>query len=129
MKDKNVNRSKWLTIRLSEEEEKRLTNLYNRTTSKSISEYARDVLLKKQITVIYRNRSADDFLSQIISLKKELNAIGNNFNQAVKKLHTLQQIAEFKSWIITYELEKQTLFNKVDEIKNRINKIADKWLQ
>ena len=58
-----------------------------------------------------------------------LNNIGNNFNQAVKKLHTLQQIAEFKSWIITYELEKKILFNKVDEIKNRINKIADEWLQ
>ena len=54
---------------------------------------------------------------------------GNNVNQAVKKLHTLQQIPEFRSWIMTYELEKETLFNKVEEIKNRINKIADQWLQ
>jgi hypothetical protein len=29
----------------------------------------------------------------------------------------------------TYEMEKHTLLNKVEEIKNRINKIADQWLQ
>jgi hypothetical protein len=68
-------------------------------------------------------------MTEMINLRNELNSIGNNFNQAVKRLHTLQQIAEFKSWIITYELEKKILFNKVDEIKNRINKIADEWLQ
>jgi hypothetical protein len=26
-------------------------------------------------------------------------------------------------------MEKQTLLNKVEEIKNRISKIADQWLQ
>ena len=68
-------------------------------------------------------------MTEMMQLRSELNSIGNNFNQAVKKLHTLQQIVEFKAWLITYELEKQTLLNKVDEIKNRINKIADQWLQ
>jgi uncharacterized protein YutE (UPF0331/DUF86 family) len=48
---------------------------------------------------------------------------------AVKKLHTLQQIAEFRNWIIVFELDKKILFNKVDEIKNNIEKIAEKWLQ
>jgi hypothetical protein len=68
-------------------------------------------------------------MTEMIQLRGELNSVGNNFNQAVKKLHSLQQISEFRSWIITYELEKQTLLNKVEEIKNRINKIADQWLQ
>lgn len=68
-------------------------------------------------------------MAEMIQLRGELNGIGNNFNQAVKKLHTLQHIPEFKNWIITYELEKKILVNKVEEIKNRINKIADEWLQ
>ena len=62
-------------------------------------------------------------------LRKELNHVGNNFNQAVKKLHTLHGIAEFKNWLITYEVEKRTLFNKVDEIKTHIKKMAEIWLQ
>ncbi len=53
----------------------------------------------------------------MIKLRSELNSLGNNFIQAVKKLNTVQQIAELRSWIITYELEKKILFNKVNEIK------------
>jgi len=87
------------------------------------------VLFNKPITVYQRNKSLDDFMAEMMLLRNELNSVGNNLNQAVKKLHTLQQIPDFKNWIISYETEKQTLFNKVDEIKNRINKIADEWLQ
>ena len=68
-------------------------------------------------------------MSESIRLRKELNSIGNNFNQAVKKLHTLDQASEIKEWLIGYELEKKLLFNKVDEVKNHIRKMADKWLQ
>ena len=34
------------------------------------------------------------------------------------------QISEFRTWIITYELEKKILINKMDEIKNHIQKIG-----
>ncbi len=86
-------------------------------------------LFEKPIVTTYRNQSLDDYMTEAIKLRNELNSIGNNFNQAVKKLHTLYQIAEFRSWLITYEVEKKTLLNKVDEIKNHIQKIGQKWLQ
>lgn len=68
-------------------------------------------------------------MTEAIQLRNELNGIGNNFNQAVKTLHTLQQIAEFRNWVMTYESEKLKLFNKIAEIKNHIQKIGEKWLQ
>ncbi len=68
-------------------------------------------------------------MAEMMLLRNELSGLGNNFNQAVKKLYSLQQIPEFRNCIITFEIEKKILFNKVDEIKNRINKIADEWLQ
>jgi hypothetical protein len=68
-------------------------------------------------------------MAEAIKLRNELNSLANNFNQAVKMLHTLQQIAEFRTWIIKFELDKKILFNKVDQIKNNIQKIAEKWLQ
>ena len=68
-------------------------------------------------------------MAEMIRLRGELNAIGNNFNQAVKKLHTLHQINDFKHWLLSYELEKKILFNKVDEIKKHIQKFAESWLQ
>jgi len=44
-------------------------------------------------------------------------------------LHTLEQIFEFKSWLITNETDKKILLEKVDEIKLKISQISDKWLQ
>ena len=129
MKEEKKNRSRIIGLRLTSKEYEQIEAKWKRSTCSKLSEFVRRILFNKPITIYQRNQSLDDFMTEMIQLRNELNSIGNNFNQAVKKLHTLQQIAEFRSWIITYELEKQTLFNKVDEIKNRINKIADQWLQ
>jgi hypothetical protein len=129
MSEQNNNRIKWLHLRLSSDEYAKLYKQFRKTTCRKISDYSRKILLGNPLIATYRNQSLDDFMAEMIQLRGELNSIGNNFNQAIKKLHTLQQIAEFRSWIITYELEKQMVLHKVEEIKNRINKIADQWLQ
>ena len=129
MSEQNNNRTKWLHLRLKEDEYARLHKHFTKTTCRKISDYSRKILLGKPVISTYRNQSLDDFMTEMMQLRNELNSIGNNFNQAVKKLHSLSQISEFKSWLINYELEKQTMLNKIDEIKNRINKIADQWLQ
>ena len=129
MKGKKQVRKGWLTVRLNEDEEKKLNKFFSRTTSGSLSEYARDVLLREPVNVIYRNQSADEFLTEMILLKKELNAIGNNFNQVVHKLHTLDHIAEIKGWTILNESSKKNFMKKVDEIKEKMNQIYWQWLQ
>ena len=129
MREQKNNRTQWLHLRLKPEEYDKLHKAFKKTTCRKISDYSRKVLLGKPLIATYRNQSLDDFMTEMMQLRTELNSIGNNVNQAVKKLHTLQQIPEFRSWILTYEWEKRTLFKKVDEIKARINKIADQWLQ
>ncbi len=94
-----------------------------------MSDYSRKILLNKPVVTTFRNRSLDDFMAEAMRLRNDLNSIGNNFNQSVKKLHTLHQIPAFRDWLITHEIEKVILFNKVDEIKNHIKKIAEQWLQ
>jgi hypothetical protein len=129
MKETKKTRSKWLTIRLNEDEEKKLNQLYSQTTSNALSEYARDVLLKKPITLLYRNQTADEFLEEMILLKKELNAIGHNFNQAVHKLHTLDHDPQIKAWAILNEASKKLFMQKVEEIRERMNLIYEQWSQ
>ncbi len=77
----------------------------------------------------YRNQSADDFLKQMLELKRELNGIGNNFNQAVHKLHILDKIPEFRVWVNRYDALHQSLVSKVEEIKFRMNQLYEEWLQ
>lgn len=129
MSDTKQNHSKWLHIRLKETEYDKIHQRFSESTCRKLSEYVRRVLLEKQITVNQRNQSLDDFMSEMIHLRNELNAVGNNLNQSVKKLYTLSQIHEFRNWIISNENSTKILFEKVDEIKNKINQISDKWLQ
>jgi hypothetical protein len=85
--------------------------------------------MQKPVTVKYRNESADDFLKQMLELKKELNGIGNNFNQAVHKLHILDKIPEFRFWIQHYDGLQKSLVSKVEEIKLKVSQLYEQWLQ
>lgn len=86
-------------------------------------------MLKEPVNVLYRNQTADEFLAEMIQLKKELNAIGNNFNQVVHRLHTLDHIPEIKAWAMMNETGKKTFQKKVEEIKERMNQIYALWSQ
>jgi len=129
MERENSNRTRIVGLRFTPEEYKKMERKWKTSTCRKLSDYIRKHLFDKPITTNYRNQSVDEFMTEIIHLRRELNALGNNFNQTVKRLHTLQQIPEFKAWIVGHELEKKILFNKVEEIKKCIQKISEKWLQ
>lgn len=129
MEEQNKNRTRWLHLRLTNEEYKILHKYFTKSTCPKLSNFARKNLLQKPIVMKYRNESLDELMIELIGLRKDLNAIGNNFNQAVKKLHTLVQISEFKHWITVYEQEKKVLHNSIDQIKKHIEKLSEKWLQ
>ena len=129
MERENLNRTRIIGLRLTPEEYAKMEQKWKASTCRKLSDYLRKHLLGKPITTTYRNQSLDDFIEETIVLRKELNAIGINLNQAVKKLHTLQQFPEFRDWIIRYELEKKIFKNKIDEIERHTFKIMDKWLQ
>jgi len=86
-------------------------------------------LLRKPIIVKYRNESLDILLQELIQLKSQLNFMGNNFNQSVKKLHTLFEISDFKLWILAFDSDRNKYFSLVEEIKRHIEILAQKWLQ
>ena len=88
---------------MNERELNQVKTRQQQTTERSLSEYIRKVSMQRPVIVKYRNQSADDFLKQMLELKKDLNGIGNNFNQAVHKLHLLDKIPEFREWIFQYE--------------------------
>lgn len=129
MSEQKNNRDKWLHIRLTLSEYKKITTGFSRSTKRKLSEYTRSILLDKPITVYTRNQSFDDFVAEMILLRYELKAIGNNFNQSVKKLHTASTDAEIKTWALLNENSKQNFFKKVYEINFKISQIADKWSQ
>lgn len=129
MKEKKSNRTRIIGLRLTADEFDKIEKKWKSSTCRKLSDYVRRRLFDKAIVKTYRNLSMDQMMAEMSLLRTELNRIGNNFNQSVKRLHTLNQISEFKTWLLTYEVEKKTLANKMDEIKNHIQKMAEKWLQ
>jgi hypothetical protein len=128
-KDSKEVRNKMVVVRMNEREYERLHAFYTATTCRQLSDYIRKLILQKPVIVKYRNQSADEFLADMIRLKNELSAIGNNFNQAVHRLHTLDHVPEINAWLLANESIKLAFVKKVDEIKDRMNQIYQQWLQ
>jgi len=119
----------WISIRVKPEEYKIIYAFYEGTTCRKLSEYVRRVLLKKPVVVNYRNQTAEESLELMNRLKNGLNAIGNNYNQAVKKLHSLKAVPELKTWILLNEATRQNLVQKIEEVRLQMNKIYELWSQ
>ena len=128
-KQEQIVRKKMVPFRMNEDEFKLLGKLHKQSTERHLSNYMRKVLLQKPVVIQYRNQSADDFLKDMLALKKELNAAGNNFNQAVKKLHLLDKIPEFRVWLTLYDNSRKALIEDIEEIKLRMGQLYEQWLQ
>lgn len=126
---KREKRTRKFTVRFTETEYKILEGKFRTTTSSQMSQYIRNAVLSRPLVIKYRNESLDQFMEELIQLKQELNAIGNNFNQAVKKLHTLKQIPEFRHWIAGHETTQQQLTERTKHIEERVAQMSEKWLQ
>ena len=122
-------RKLFIKIRMNQKEMDLVKKNQCRTTERSLSEYVRCVSMHEPVIVKYRNQSADDFLKEMIALKKELNFIGNNFNQAVHKLHMLEKIPEFRDWVKNYDGLMKLLISKSEEIRLRVIQLHEQWLQ
>jgi hypothetical protein len=129
MRQKNEPRTEWLTIRMTPEEYAALERLKAQTTSPTLSEYARKVLLHKPVVVKIRNQSLDDFLADMLQLRQDLNQVGNNFNQAVHRLHILKNAADIHQWVLVNEQDKTHLFRQIENIRNAIQKAYQLWSQ
>jgi MobC-like protein len=120
---------KWISFRVKPNEYEMIEQYSKSTTCRSLSEYARKILLSKPVVVKYRNESADQFLAEMLLFKNELSAIGNNFNQAVKRLHSLDGLPQMRSWLMIYDSTHRSFMNKVDEISEHLVQIFELWSQ
>lgn len=126
-KKEKINRTRKLTVRFTKAEYNKVELSFKTTTKRKLSEYVRYVLLDKPVTVYTRDQSLDNIAVALSLLKSELSAIGNNFNQAVKKLHTMDRIPEIKSWAEWNEKNRQLFMQKTDEINQKISQLASQW--
>lgn len=123
MNEPIIDSKRWITIRVKPDEYIAIYKLFKQTTHKKISQYVRKVLLQKPVVIQYKDASTTEILAALNQLSRELSAIGNNFNQTVHKLHTLDHVPEIKIWAELTESGRQNLLKKVDEIRQSLIEI------
>jgi hypothetical protein len=124
-----LNRTRLVGLRLTDVEYDRIAKQWQQSTCRKLSEYIRDRLFNRPIITQYRNQSIDDAMAELMQLRTEINHIGHNFNQAVKKLHLLQQIPEFKSWLASNEPVIASLHQQIQKIDSSVQQMGKQWLQ
>lgn len=127
MKEQNNNPKTWISFRVKPDEYESIHRHYKNSTCQKLSEYARKVLLNKPVNIRYRNESADAFLQEMLAIKKELNAIGHNYNQFVKKLHTLNHDSEVRRWLTEHERIYHAILQQQEIIFLKVDQIYRKW--
>ncbi len=99
------------------------------TTERTNSNYLRKLALREPLTKLTRNQSLDEATAAIIQLKKEINYIGHNLNQAVHKLHTLDKIPEFRNWAMQFDGTREHIKTETTNLLLHAHKILSQWSQ
>ena len=116
-------------VGLKLEEYAKIELQYKASTCRNKSEYIRNLIYNRPITILYRNQSLDNLIEEMVILNNEINAIKNDLPKTLEILHIHKDSPEFKKLLQDVELSIESLYKKIDEIKNQIEKITDKWLQ
>ncbi|SDF15087.1 hypothetical protein SAMN05216464_113128 [Mucilaginibacter pineti] len=129
MKDVKDIRSRWLHIRISENELELLEKQFAKTAGYKRTAYCRKMLLAQPLIGKTRDLSFEKLVEEFSVLIRELHGIAANFNQAVHKLHILDRIQQYQEWVLKYEMDKRKLLKDVEAIRKYINETSALWLQ
>lgn len=125
--ERDEKRTRFIGLKLTQTEYKRIEKDWKQSTCRKLSDYLRRLIFKKPVTVIYRNKSMDDFMAELIKLRTELNGIGNNFNQVVKKLHSEQDTVVRQALLVAWEHKNKLMVEHIAGINEFIKQQGRQW--
>ncbi|MGE9310434.1 plasmid mobilization protein [Niabella sp. CJ426] len=120
-------RTEWLTVRLTKNEHQKIARRQQKTLNRSLSDYARTVLLGEAIRQVVVDPSRGKTIEELVENRRQLMIISNNFNQVVKRIHKLSDIPNKDFWLKTCTELQKDLLSKIDCIQQVIDKIYAKW--
>ncbi|MBL4678230.1 MAG: plasmid mobilization relaxosome protein MobC [Mucilaginibacter sp.] len=129
MAEENKGRKRRITLRLTAEEYAELEGNWKNSTVRKLSDLVRRLIFGRKFTVYTRNKSMDDLLEELGLLRRELNAIGVNFNQAVHRLNMLDHAPQMQAWIMRFEQDRERYFVAISAIESKLLSLNKIWLQ
>jgi len=71
----------------------------------------------------------DDMLEELALLRKELNAIGNNLNQAVRQINSVHGNADNRLWSNLLSIIGSKVDPSIAQIKEHMQSFSELWSQ
>ena len=71
----------------------------------------------------------DDLLEELALLRRELNAIGNNLNQAVRQINSAHGNADSRLWLNLLSIIGSKVDPAIAQIKERMQNFSELWSQ
>jgi len=118
-----------LNLRLSEQEWNKIHKLASSTTCRSVSEYARKVLLNQPVRVFHRNQSFDDFEEHLAPLLPTLKTFGDDFHLLVQQLSSMDKSTNAEILLEILILRSRQFLDTSIQIKELLSKISDTCAQ
>ena len=129
MAERKENRCRWLKVRLRLAEQARLEKAYQKSAFRSLSEYARALLLGRPVTIMHRDASSDALLEELARVRRELNAAGVNLNQAVRRINSARDVPDARLWMNLLTVIRGNLEPAIAQLSEQLNKYAEVWSQ
>lgn len=119
-------RNKSITICVNAEELSRIRELFSQTACRTMSEYGRQILLRKPVVVLHRNHSLDQQMHEMIRLGKCLEELKQGFDQLLVQ-STWYRARIPSSSLLSLLLEEYALGERLRYIKKYFQKKSEQW--
>lgn len=118
-----------IKLRVNQWHYDRLGKLLSESHYKNMSELLRDIVCERQVIIYTRDESIGVVMEELVRIRRELNAIGQNINQAVKQINTT--VDKNKILVFGLELSEQHLqvLRLTEQLFPIISQLAKKWLR
>lgn len=118
-----------IKLRVNQQHYDRLCLLLLKSHYKNMSELLRDIVCERQVVTYMHDESLGIVMEELTRIRKELNTIGVNVNQVVKRIH--QSIDRSKILLESLDISEQlrVVEQQQKELFPLISQLAKKWLQ
>ena len=116
-------------IKLNSAENARFEQLFAESEMREKARFIKSMLFSKEMKVVKIDKTAMDYYIRLTEFHRQFQAIGNNYNQTVRAIHT--NFGEKRALVLLYKLEKTTielvvLSKKIIELTRQYE---EKWLR
>jgi hypothetical protein len=118
-----------IKTRISEKEFQRLTSMLATTRYRNMTQLLRAIITNEPVITYTQDGTLGTVMEELVQLRRELNAVGNNLNQITRHLNSLKKDAGKGPLVGQAILTLSQLEGKIEKIYPLISQLALKWLQ